>query len=71
MAELKSLSGMGTSVPKARQSTAAAAKVTKVIFSWQVIDQSATASGTPLSAGDAGEMAVRRYGRAMKRLSDK
>lgn len=50
--------------------TSTTATVTVSKASWVLPEQSVEARGTNMSAGDAGALAVRMYGRALRKLSD-
>jgi hypothetical protein len=53
---------------KPQTSTALTLTISQV--SWALPEQSVQARGASMSAGDAGALAVRMYGRALKKLAD-
>jgi len=49
---------------------AASATLTISSLSWATPDQAVKAGGVVMDAGDAGDLAVRRYGRTLKKLAN-
>jgi hypothetical protein len=54
----------------AEATVAVSSTVTISSVSWSAPDQAVASIGVSMDAGDAGEMAVRRFGKTLKKLAD-